>query len=117
MIHPAQLSISLAASVLVLIVVRLLNAVICLQTVYKPEGIVVSYFRYRARKVFLHRDDIRSVEIVKLPFWGSPKGGTTYRVYGGKGIAVHMKNGETVYIGTQEKRETLDRVLAMYPKP
>ncbi|NRB62697.1 MAG: hypothetical protein HRU40_06680 [Saprospiraceae bacterium] len=114
MITLAQLSISLAASVLVLIIVRLLNAVICLQTVYKPEGVVISFFRYRTQKVFLHCNEIRSAELIRFPFWRRLKGGPTYRVYGRRGIAFHLKDGSTVYLGTQERKETLKRVLTMY---
>jgi len=114
MITPAQLSVSLAACVLALIIVRLCNALICLKTVFKSDGILVAYFRYGARKVFLHGSDIQSAKLVRLPFWGVPKDGPTYRVYGRKAIAVTLYDGRTVYIGTQENETTLNLVLHMY---
>jgi hypothetical protein len=113
-ITPAQLSISFATCILALIIVRLCNALICLKTVLKPEGILVAYFRYGSRKVFLHREDIRSAKLVRLPLWSTPKDGPTYRVYGRQAIAVCLRDGRTVYIGTQEQEATLNRVLHMY---
>lgn len=114
LINPAQLSISFATCVLALIIVRLCNALICLKTVFKPDGILVAYFRYGSRKVFLHREDIRSAKLVRLPFWSTPADGPTYRVYGRQAIAVSLRDGRTVYIGTQEQETTLNRVLHMY---
>lgn len=115
-ISPAQLGISLLCCLLFLVILRLCNALVCLKTVFKPEGILVAYFRYRARKIFFRRDEILAARLVRLPFWRLPGGGPVYRVYGRRAIALTLTDGRTVYIGTQEDPETLQHILSRYAK-
>ena len=76
--------------------------------IYENE-IRVHFFPFMKRHVSW--EDVESAEVIKYRFvggWGirfSTKYGTVYNIKGNRGLAIKLKNGKKILIGTQKEEE------------
>ena len=86
-----------------------LFAIIRLDTEINENEIRVHFFPFIKRHV--NWEDVKSAEEIKYRFvggWGirfSTKYGTVYNIKGNKGLAIKLKNGKKILIGTQKEEE------------
>ena len=96
--------ISLGLMLVVLILFMLLK----LKTTLSQDYIQVSFFPFFTKK--WNWSEINTTEIVTYGFVGygirlSLKYGTVYNIKGNYGLAIHLKNGKKLMVGTQKPEE------------
>ncbi|WP_024479996.1 hypothetical protein [Cellulophaga baltica] len=96
--------ISLGLMLVVLILFMLLK----LKTTLSQDYIQVSFFPFFTKK--WNWSEINTAEIVTYGFVGygirlSLKYGTVYNIKGNQGLAIHLKNGKKLMVGTQKPEE------------
>ncbi len=103
---------------LILILVSLLFLVLHLHTKIDDKGISFRFFPFIKRSYPWH--EIKSARVVNYGFvggWGIrlfTAYGTVYNVKGNKGLAVELKNGRKLCLGTQKPSE-LNDILSSLP--
>ena len=95
-------------SLVIMLVVLMLFILLKLKTTVSPEYIKISFFPLFSKK--WNWSDITSAEIVTYGFVGygvrlSLTYGTVYNIKGDQGLAIHLKNGKKIMIGTQKSNE------------
>lgn len=99
--------------ILILMLILVLFRILNLKTEITSDSIYIHYF-----PLFTKRwkwDDIQTAEIITYGFVGygiriSLKYGIVYNVKGNKGLALNLKNGKKIVIGTQ-KPEELEKIF------
>ena len=80
-----------------------------LKTVLDDKGIQMSFYPFVKKK--LKWTDVKTFKLIDYGFvggWGIhfwTKYGTVYNVKGNKGLAIELKNGKKMLIGTQKPKE------------
>ena len=80
-----------------------------LDTEINDDEIRIHFYPFINRRV--NWDDVESANVVKYGFlggWGirfSTKYGTAYNIKGNRGLAIKLKNGKKILIGTQKEEE------------
>ena len=80
-----------------------------LKTVLDDKGIQMSFYPFVKKK--LKWADVKTFKLIDYGFvggWGIrfwTKYGTVYNVKGNKGLAIELKNGKKMLIGTQKPKE------------
>jgi len=93
----------------VIIFTIILFSILKLTTTINQSGIYIKYFPFINKEIAWN--DIKSAEVIKYNFvggWGIrllTKYGTVYNVKGNKGLAIELKNGKKLLIGTQKEEE------------
>lgn len=89
--------------------VLILFLVMKLNTTINSDGIQMSFFPFKTKKV--NWAEIKNVEVINYGFvggWGIrlwTKYGTVYNIKGNKGVFIELKNGTKFLIGTQKGEE------------
>lgn len=89
--------------------VLILFLVMKLNTTINSDGIQMSFFPFKTKKV--NWAEIKNVEVINYGFvggWGIrlwTKYGTVYNIRGNKGVFIELKNGTKFLIGTQRGEE------------
>ena len=97
----------------------MLFIVMKLKTTIDSDGIQMSFFPFKSKKVTW--TEIKNIEVINYGFvggWGIrlwTKYGTVYNTKGNKGAFIELKNGTKFLIGTQ-KEEEMRTVLKYYFK-
>jgi len=92
----------------------LLFWILCLRTEINREGITIQFFPFRKKRIGW--DQVDSAEVLNYGFVGGygirmwTKYGTVYNVSGKMGLALQLKNGKKICIGTQ-RAEELEKFL------
>ena len=84
-----------------------------LRTEIDPQEIRMSYFPFLKKRIFWN--EVTSAKIVNYGFVGygiriGSKYGTIYNTKGNKGLAIELKNGKKLCIGTQKPQE-LEKII------
>lgn len=117
--HPMSNNGLIAASVLVAFVflsVATLLLIARLTTIIDGAGIAFRFFPFQVSFRRIDWDEVETSEVVTYnPVrdyggWGvkSGKKGKAFNVCGDKGLALHLKKGKNILIGTQKDREMRD---------
>lgn len=88
------------------------------------KGIRYKYFPWHSRKERIKWEDIAAYELVKTPKWGAMSGWnvsydlreTVYTCSGYNGLRIHLKNGRTIFLGTQHFDE-LEKFMSEWNIP
>ncbi|AIY13654.1 hypothetical protein [Cellulophaga baltica] len=88
--------------------VILLFLILKLKTTLSQDYIQISFFPFFTKK--WNWSEINTAEIVTYGFVGygirlSLKYGTVYNIKGNQGLAIHLKNGKKLMVGTQKPEE------------
>jgi hypothetical protein len=95
-------------SLVIMLLVLILFILLKLKTTVTQEYIKITFFPLFSKK--WNWTDITAAEIVTYSFVGygirlSIKHGTVYNIKGNQGLAIHLKNGKKIMIGTQNPVE------------
>jgi hypothetical protein len=107
----------LVISTLVIALLLLMFVFLRLKTTVDSEGIKMSLYPFRSKKVLW--TEVEHACVLKYGFvggWGvgfSSKYGTVYNIKGNRGLFIEQKNGKKFLIGTQKEKE-LAKVIEFY---
>ncbi len=97
-----------------------LNLTIKLRTKIDNNRIQMSFFPFTKKKI--NWNEIKDVEVLNYGFvggWGIrlwTKYGTVYNIKGNKGLAIELKNGKKLLIGTQKETELKNILKKIKPQ-
>jgi len=96
----------------------LLLWILCLRTKIDRDAVVIQFFPFRKKRIGW--DEVESTEVLNYGFVGGygirmwTRYGTVYNVSGHMGLALQLKNGKKVCIGTQRAEELEKFIDSIY---